>query len=38
MFGNTKEEPRKRAAELGVRGRSTITKEELAEAIARKQG
>ena len=37
LFGNTKEELRKRAAELGVRGRSTMTKEQLAEAIARKQ-
>ncbi len=37
LFGSTKEELRKRAAELGVRGRSTMTKEELAEAIARKQ-
>ena len=36
-YGSTKEELRKRAAELGVRGRSTMTKEELAEAIARKQ-
>jgi cation transport regulator ChaB len=37
LFGSTKEELRKRAAELGVRGRSTMTKEQLAEAIARKQ-
>ena len=36
-YGSTREELRKRAAELGVRGRSTMTKEELAEAIARKQ-
>ncbi|HET6192806.1 MAG TPA: ChaB family protein [Trebonia sp.] len=36
-YGSTKEELRKRAAELGVRGRSTMTKEQLAEAIARKQ-
>lgn len=37
LFGSTKEELRKRAAELGVHGRSTMSKEELAEAIARKQ-
>ena len=37
LFGNTKEELRRRAAELNVRGRSTMTKEQLAEAIARKQ-
>jgi cation transport regulator ChaB len=37
LYGSTKEELRKRAADLGVRGRSTMTKEELAEAIARKQ-
>jgi cation transport regulator ChaB len=37
LFGSTKEELRKRAAELDVRGRSTMTKEQLAEAIARKQ-
>ena len=36
-YGSTKEELRHRAAELGVRGRSTMTKEQLAEAIARKQ-
>lgn len=36
-YGSTKEELRKRAAELDVRGRSTMTKEQLAEAIARKQ-
>lgn len=36
-YGSTKEELRQRAAELGVRGRSTMTKEQLAEAIARKQ-
>jgi cation transport regulator ChaB len=36
-YGSTKEELRKRAAELGVRGRSAMTKEQLAEAIARKQ-
>ncbi len=38
FYGSTKEELRKRAAELGVRGRSKMTKEQLAEAIARKQG
>lgn len=37
LYGSTKEELRKRAAELDVRGRSTMTKEELAAAIARKQ-
>jgi cation transport regulator ChaB len=36
LYGSTKEELRKRAAELDVRGRSTMTKEELAAAIARK--
>jgi cation transport regulator ChaB len=38
FFGNTKRELLKRAAGLGVRGRSTMSKEELAEAIARRQG
>ncbi len=38
LYGPAKEELRKRAAELGVRGRSTMAKEQLAEAIARKQG
>lgn len=37
LYGSSKEELRKRAADLGVRGRSRMTKEELAEAIARKQ-
>jgi cation transport regulator ChaB len=37
LFGSSKEELRKRAADLGVRGRSKMNKEELAEAIARKQ-
>ena len=37
LFGSSREELRKRAAELDVAGRSTMTKEELAEAIARKQ-
>jgi len=36
--GNSKEELYERAAKLGVEGRSRMTKEELAEAIARKQG
>lgn len=35
--GNTKEELYKRAADLDVQGRSKMSKEELAEAIARKQ-
>ncbi|HEV7677679.1 MAG TPA: ChaB family protein [Candidatus Dormibacteraeota bacterium] len=35
--GNTKQELMGRAARLGVRGRSTMTKEELADAIARRQ-
>jgi len=35
--GHTKEELYERAAKLGVRGRSRMTKGELAEAIARKQ-
>lgn len=35
--GHTKDELLRRAASLGVRGRSRMTKEELAEAIARKQ-
>jgi len=37
-YGSTKGELRERAAKLGVRGRSKMSKEELAEAIARKQG
>ena len=36
-FGNTKEELYERAKGLGVRGRSRMSKEELAEAIARRQ-
>jgi cation transport regulator ChaB len=36
--GNTKKELYQRAAELDVQGRSSMSKEELAEAIARKQG
>ena len=35
--GHTKEELYERAAKLGVRGRSRMSKGELAEAIARKQ-
>ena len=38
VFGHTKEELYRRAARLGVRGRSRMTKQELGEAIARKQG
>jgi hypothetical protein len=37
VLGSTKEELHERASELGVRGRSRISKEELARAIARKQ-
>jgi cation transport regulator ChaB len=37
FYGNTKQELLNRAKELDVRGRSRMTKEELAEAIARKQ-
>ncbi|MFI0408708.1 ChaB family protein [Actinomadura sp. 3N508] len=36
--GNSKKELYDRAADLDVQGRSKMTKEELAEAIARKQG
>jgi cation transport regulator ChaB len=35
--GNTKDELYQRARELGVEGRSDMTKEQLAEAIARRQ-
>ena len=38
LFGSSKKDLLKRAADLDVRGRSKMTKEELAEAIARKQG
>jgi cation transport regulator ChaB len=38
LFGNSKAELMKRARELGVPGRSKMSKEELARAIARKQG
>ncbi|HWG00988.1 MAG TPA: ChaB family protein [Trebonia sp.] len=37
LFGNSKKDLMKRARELDVRGRSKMSKEELAEAIARKQ-
>ena len=36
-FGNTRQELYARAKDLGVRGRSRMSKEELAEAIARRQ-
>jgi cation transport regulator ChaB len=38
VFGHTKKDLLKRAADLDVPGRSKMSKEELAEAIARKQG
>ena len=38
VVGNTRAELYERARRLGVRGRSSMTKTELAEAIARKQG
>jgi cation transport regulator ChaB len=37
VFGHSKRELYDRARELGVRGRSSMSKEELASAIARKQ-
>ena len=37
VFGHTKEELMDRARNLGVKGRSSMSKEQLAEAIARKQ-
>jgi len=37
VYGHTKDELLKRARSLGVRGRSKMTKTELAQAIARKQ-
>lgn len=37
VFGHTKSELMDRARDLGVRGRSAMTKEQLADAIARKQ-
>jgi hypothetical protein len=36
-YGNSKEELYKRAAKMGVEGRSRMSKKELAEAIAKKQ-
>jgi cation transport regulator ChaB len=36
-YGNTRDELEKRARDLGVRGRSHMTKQELAREIARKQ-
>jgi cation transport regulator ChaB len=38
VMGNTKQELYERARKAGVKGRSNMSKEELAEAIARKQG
>lgn len=38
VFGHTKQELYDRARDLGVKGRSEMSKEQLAEAIARKQG
>lgn len=37
LYGSTKEELMRRARELDVQGRSKMSKEELAEAISRKQ-
>ena len=37
VYGNSKKELYERAKDLGVKGRSSMSKEELAEAIARKQ-
>jgi cation transport regulator ChaB len=37
VLGHTREELMERAKQLGVRGYSSMTKEQLAEAIARKQ-
>ena len=37
VFGNTRKELMGRAERLGIRGRSRMTKEELADAIARRQ-
>jgi cation transport regulator ChaB len=37
VVGNTKQELYERAKKLGVKGRSDMTKEELARAVARKQ-
>ena len=38
VFGHSKSELYERARKLGVQGRSSMSKEELAAAIARKQG
>jgi cation transport regulator ChaB len=38
FYGNSKAELYERAKRLGVRGRSKMSKQELAEAIAKKQG
>ena len=38
VAGNTKEELYERARKAGVKGRSSMSKSELADAIARKQG
>jgi cation transport regulator ChaB len=37
VLGNTKQKLYERAKSLGIKGRSSMSKEELAEAIARKQ-
>jgi hypothetical protein len=37
FYGNTKDELYKRAAKLGIEGRSRMSKRELARAIDRKQ-
>lgn len=37
-YGSTKDELMQRARDLDIRGRSTMTKDQLAEAIAREQG
>ena len=38
LYGNTKDELYERAKKLGIEGRSSMSKEELARAIGRKQG
>jgi hypothetical protein len=38
LYGNSKAQLYERAKKLGVRGRSKMSKKELAEAIAKKQG
>ena len=38
VYGNTKEELYERARKAGVKGRSSMSKGELADALARKQG